>query len=85
MDLGSFRDLHRATGADEKRNSIRGSKIEIEEVENSLVYNLEEKPLAVIGLDNVVVVNTPDGILVARKDVSQKVGDVSKRFGKDHK
>jgi len=27
-----------------------------------------------------VVVNTPEGILVAPKDLSQKVGDISKRF-----
>jgi hypothetical protein len=36
------------------------------------------KPVAVIGLDNVVVVNTPDGILVARKDVSHRTGEVAK-------
>jgi hypothetical protein len=34
----------------------------------------------VIGLDNIVVVNTPDGILVARKDMSAKAGDVAKKL-----
>lgn len=81
MDLGSYSDLAEAIGGDEKGNSVKGNT-EIEEVENSLIQNHEDKPLAVIGLDNVVVINTPDGILVARKDLSQKVGDVSKRINK---
>lgn len=80
MDLGSFADMYKAVGRDEQGNHTLG-KVETEEVENSFIQNHEpEKPVAVIGLDNVVVVNTSNGILVARKDLSQKVGDVSKRF-----
>ena len=81
MDLGSFSDLHKAVGGDEAGNYTTG-KVEVEEVENCLVENHEDKPVAVIGLDNIVVINTPNGLLVARKDLSQKVGDVSKRFSK---
>jgi hypothetical protein len=36
--------------------------------------------VAVIGLDNVIVVNTKDGLVVARKDSSQQIGEISKRF-----
>ena len=43
--------------------------------ENIYVQNDEEKPVVTIGLDNIVVINTPNGILVARKDLSQKVKD----------
>jgi mannose-1-phosphate guanylyltransferase len=82
MDLGSFGDLHKALGGDSAGNHIHGN-VETEEVENSFVQNQEDKPVAVIGLDNVVVINTPNGILVARKDLAQKVGDVSKRLAKD--
>jgi mannose-1-phosphate guanylyltransferase len=79
MDLGSFADLHKAIGSDQQGNHVQG-RVEIEEVTNTLVQNQEDKPLAVIGLDNVVVINTPNGILVARKDRAQKVGEVSKRL-----
>lgn len=79
MDLGSFADLHKAVEKDEKGNRIAG-RAELESVENAFIQNTEDKPVAVIGLDNVVVVNTPNGVLVARKDLSQRVGDVSKRF-----
>ena len=81
MDLGSFGDLHKAVDSDDKGNHIHG-KVESEDLTNSFVQNHEDKPVAVIGLDNVVVINTPNGILVARKDLAQKVGDISKRFNK---
>lgn len=80
MDLGSFADMHKVVAQDDQRNHV-GGDVELEDVENSFIQNLEDKPVAVIGLDNVVVVNTPHGILVARKDLSQKVGEVSKRIG----
>jgi len=79
MDLGSFGDLHKAVESNELGNHVHGTA-ELEEVENSFIHNFEGKPMAVIGLDNVVIINSPNGILVARKDLSQKVGDISKRF-----
>lgn len=73
MDIGSFKDLHDANDSDEKGNFFKGSKIYDDEVENAYIHNEEEKPVVVIGLDNVVVINTPNGILIARKDLSQRV------------
>lgn len=80
MDLGSYGDLHKAVTSNEQGNHIFGDSVELEDVENSFVQNFEDKPLAVVGLDNVVVVNTKDGILVARKDSAQKIGVVGKRI-----
>lgn len=80
MDLGNFKDLHDANESDEKGNHIKGENVHIVEVDNIFVRNEEEKPIAIIGLDNIVVVNTKDGILVARKDLSHKVGDIAKRI-----
>ncbi|HPW47784.1 NTP transferase domain-containing protein [Candidatus Saccharibacteria bacterium] len=82
LDLGSFKDLHAANLSDEFGNHFRGKKIEYLDVANSYVRNEEDKPIAVIGLDNVVVINAKDGILVARKDLSQKVGDIAKKIQK---
>jgi len=82
MDLGSFGDLHKAVSSDGQGNHIQGY-VETEAVTGSLIENKEDKPLAVIGLDDVVVINTPSGILVARQNMSQKVGEISKRFKKN--
>lgn len=80
MDVGNFKDLHDANERDEEGNYLSGNNIHGVEVENAYIRNEEDKPVAVIGLDNVVVVNTKDGVLVARKDVSAKVGDVAKKI-----
>lgn len=81
MDIGNFKDLHDVVAKDEAGNYLKGENIHAIDLENSYVRNEEAgKPVAVIGLDNVVVVNTPDGILVARKDVSAKCGDVAKKL-----
>ena len=80
LDLGSYADLHKVVDSDEKGNHIKGDRVKIFEIENSFIQSFDNKPLIVIGLDNVVVINTPNGMLVTRKDLSQKVGDLSKNF-----
>lgn len=81
MDIGNFKDLHDIVDRDHQGNYLKGDNIHSIELENVYIRNEEpQKPVAVIGLDNVVVVNTPDGILVARKDVSAKCGDIAKKL-----
>lgn len=80
IDVGSFSDWYKVVEPDNDGNHITGEMVETLEIENSFIQNHCNKPLAVIGLDNVVVVNTKDGTLVVRKDLAQQVGDVSKRF-----
>lgn len=83
MDIGSFKDLHEANDSDEKGNFTKGAAIYDIESENVYIQNDEEKPVVTIGLDNVVVINTPNGILIARKDLSQKVKDAVTRIKED--
>ena len=82
MDLGSFQDLARAAGSDEKGNHLTGD-VHTAEVENSYIHNTGDKPVVAIGLDNIVIVNSPKGLLIVRKDLSQKVGDISKQLPND--
>ncbi len=80
-DVGNFADVHEANESDEDGNHLRGQNVHAVELENSYIRNEDEsKHVAIIGLDNVVVVNTKDGILVARKDLSHKVGDIAKKI-----
>lgn len=79
VDLGSFSDLSKVVDSDRNGNFMYGN-IEAEDVTNSYIENHEAKPVAVIGLDNCVVVNTESGVLVLRKDLSQKVGDIVKKL-----
>lgn len=54
-----------------------GGLVQIEG-ENNFGWSESKKKIAVIGLDHVVVVEGPDGILVCRKDLCGKVGEVAK-------
>lgn len=76
LDLGSYTDIHKVVDTDDDDVYIKGKNVGVEAVENAYIHNDENKPVVVIGLDNVVVVNTADGLLVARKDQSQKVKEV---------
>jgi mannose-1-phosphate guanylyltransferase/mannose-6-phosphate isomerase len=82
LDIGSFHDLHGVSEQDNQSNYVSGGHIELEQVTNSYIRNEQDLPVAVIGLDNVAVVATKNGILVTNKTSAQKVGDVSKRFKK---
>jgi len=84
MDLGSFADAHTAVESDQRGNYIFGKAV-LDTVENSYVRNEESKPIGIIGLDNVVVVNTPHGILVARKDLAQNVKTMAQKFQEEAK
>lgn len=76
LDVGSFDDVHTVSPKDDNDNSLIGKKTIVLDSKNVYIRNEEEKPVAVVGLDNVAVINTKNGVLVVRKDLSQKVKDV---------
>lgn len=80
LDIGSYADLHSISLLDESGNHTKGQNVILEGTTNSFVQNETGKPVAVIGLDNVVVIDSPNGLLVVNKNFAQKVGDVSKKF-----
>lgn len=80
MDVGSFNDLHDVCAKDSDGNHSCGEGVILESTTNSFVRNDTDTPVAVVGLDNVVVVNSPNGVLVVSKNCAQKVGDVAKKI-----
>ena len=80
VDVGSFGDAHKVSSTDKAGNFLKGY-VELEGVENSYIRNeADDRPIAVIGLDNIVVVNTENGILVARKDLSQNIKGIATKI-----
>lgn len=71
-DLGSFAAIPEVREADEKGNVVSGKLAFALDCENSIVL-AKDKPLAVIGMKDVVVVDAGDAILVVPKDKSQDV------------
>lgn len=73
-DVGAWSSLGDIWTKDENRNALRGEAI-ILDSEGCLVYN-PNKLTALVGVRDLVVVDTPDALLICRKDQDQKVKEV---------
>lgn len=71
-DVGGFAELWRLGSKDEAGNHARGKTILID-AQNCLVQNHDGPTVAVIGLENVMVIATPSGVLVCPLDRAQDV------------
>lgn len=70
-DIGSWEALWSTTPQDGNGNVTRGD-VELESVTNCYV-RAEERLVAVVGVDDLVIVETADAVLVAHKDRAQDV------------
>lgn len=81
-DVGAWSSVYELNPKDEQGNvSLKENNIFIDS-ENSLVFSTDEKPIAVIGLKNIAVINTENGILVADLSHLQKVKKVTQHLKK---
>jgi mannose-1-phosphate guanylyltransferase len=80
-DIGSFFDLHKILKG--KDGNTRRGDVELLDCTDSMVHGYD-KPIIAIGLEGIVVVDTPDGLLVCAKEKSQLVKDALKRYEQHH-
>ena len=74
-DVGTWDAVWQVLEHDAQGNAVRG-RVELVETTGSLVHSEGEGLTTVVGLDDVVVVATPDAVLVASKAKSGKVKDL---------
>ncbi|MFT5397794.1 MAG: mannose-1-phosphate guanylyltransferase/mannose-6-phosphate isomerase [Gammaproteobacteria bacterium] len=77
-DIGSWSALWQQGNKDDAGNSIRGDVI-CADTSNSFVH-AESRLVTTLGVDNLVIVETQDAILVARKDATQEVKQIVDRL-----
>jgi mannose-1-phosphate guanylyltransferase/mannose-6-phosphate isomerase len=70
-DIGSWNAIHDVLGADLQGNRIVGEAILVD-VKNSYIQS-DERVVAAVGVDGLVIVDTPDALLVADRKRSQDV------------
>ena len=73
-DVGSYSALWEVCQQDEHQNVIKGDVI-AHDTNNSYIHS-QNKLIATLGVDNLVVIDTPDAVLVADKDKVQNVKDI---------
>ncbi|WP_352283725.1 mannose-1-phosphate guanylyltransferase/mannose-6-phosphate isomerase [Pseudoalteromonas sp. Q18-MNA-CIBAN-0097] len=70
-DVGGFAALWEVSKQDENGNAFTGD-VKAVDTKNTLVFG-EDKLVATVGVEDLVIVNTKDAVLVAHKNESQKV------------
>lgn len=73
-DLGSFDALYEELPKDKDGNTLNENHINIDS-KNNLIYGNERK-IATVGIEDLIVVDTADALLISKKGSSEKVKEV---------
>ncbi|MFZ2193398.1 MAG: sugar phosphate nucleotidyltransferase [Candidatus Moraniibacteriota bacterium] len=86
-DIGAWDTLHEnmLTKTDERRNLVRGERLNID-TSGCIIYGRDDKLIATIGIDDLVIIDTDDALLICPKsrsqDVKKTVMELKERGGK---
>ena len=80
-DVGAWPAVSRHYPSDEAGNVVRGSA-ELADASGNIVYSRDDKHLvALLGVEDLIVVRTKDATLVCHKDKAQEIKDLVKKIG----
>ena len=77
-DIGSWSSLWDISQKDRNGNAVCGD-VQLDEVKNSYIRS-EDKLVAVVGVDDLIIVSTKDVVLVATKDRVQDIKKITERL-----
>lgn len=80
-DIGSWNAMSELSSADELGNRIDGEAI-LHDSRNNYVRS-QRRLAALVGVENLIVVDTPDALLVAHKDHAQDIKAITAQLKKD--
>lgn len=75
-DVGSWKAVHELADKDENGNAIGDSTVILQEASGNLVDASSGKTIALVGVNNIAIVETEDAILVVNLDQAQGVKQV---------
>lgn len=80
-DLGSFNAVYELLAKDRAGNASRGDLLALDARGN--YADVPGKLVALLGVEDLIVVDTPDALLVTRRDQAQRVGEVVKALERE--
>ena len=80
-DVGSWDAVYELLGRDENANAARSELLSAESRGNYV--DCGKKLVALLGVENLIIVDTPDALLVAHRNRAQQVGDIVKLLEKN--
>ena len=76
-DLGTWGSLYTHMNLDENNNAIKGRQnVFTYDVNNSIVHSSAKRLVVLQGLDNYIIVDTPDTLLICKKQDEQKIKQI---------
>ena len=78
-DLGSFDALYDELPKDKDKNTLNKNLVSVDS-KNNLVYG--NKKIATVDIEDLIIIDTPDALLVSKKGSSQKIKAVVKEISK---
>lgn len=82
-DVGSWPSLWENHQKDQQNNVIVGDSV-IENVTNSYIHS-EHRLVSVLGVDNLIVVDTPDAVMIASKDQAENIKSIVASLSKQNR
>ncbi len=82
-DVGSWDSVYDVLDKDEKQNVKIGEVLDID-TKNSLIFG-SKRFISTIGIENLIIVETDDVLLIAKRGEGQKVKDIVKKLKKNSK
>ena len=79
-DIGAWEALKEALETSDNKNVTQG-KVLLTDTEDSLVYNYTKQLVTTIDVDNMLIVNTPDVLLVCKKSSVPKIKKLVESLG----
>ena len=85
-DIGSFDAVYDLGEKDGDQNVIKGEKVIIYDTQGSYIrQEVKERVVAVVGMENVVVVDTKDALIVMSKDRCQDIKKIIEKLPEEYK
>ena len=81
-DIGSWGAMSDVLPTDDEKNLLNGNVVQID-TKTTTVYSQTNKLIALVGVENLAVIETEDAILICPRDQTQRVKDVVIRLGAD--
>ncbi|MCX8479604.1 MAG: mannose-1-phosphate guanylyltransferase [Chitinophagales bacterium] len=74
-DVGTWKSLYSLREHDYHGNAVNGKQVMLYDATNNMIHVPDEKLVVIQGLEDYVVIDTPDVLLICAKDQEQKIKD----------
>lgn len=72
-DLGTWNSAWENFEKDTAQNAVAGEPVFLADTKNSLIHSTDKKLLMIGGVEDLIIVNTPDALLICKKENEQQI------------